>query len=330
MKDLISAMLRQLYGGERVVLCSILESSGSTPRGAGAKLAVLADGSAVGTVGGGVMEHLAIRHAAELLQLGRSETKRYSLHPDSAEDIGMVCGGEVLLGFQCLFPERAEELAALTELKTLLDAGSSAWLKTEYYETGGAAMTVIGREDIHSEGARLPTVPVLEKTERGLLLTEPVSQSCMTYVFGGGHVSAALVPALAAVGFPVTVYDSRPALAVQSRFPQAKRVICGSFEDILSAVQIRPEDYVVIMTPGHMADFQVLSQVLKTDAAYIGCIGSKKKVAYINDRLRESGFTDADIQRVHAPIGLPILAQTPEEIAVSITAQMIYHRHGGR
>ena len=105
-------------------------------------------------------------------------------------------------------------------------------------------------------------------------------------------------------------------------------MLCGPFEALLPEVQIAPEDYFVVMTPGHKADLAVLRQALRTDATYIGCIGSAKKVAYINGQLRQEGFSEAQIARIHSPIGLPIGAQTPEEIAVSIAAQLIQHRHG--
>ena len=139
----------------------------------------------------------------------------------------------------------------------------------------------------------------------------------------------ALVPALYAVGYAVTVYDSRPALADPARWPQAERVLCGPFEEAFSGLEIGPADSIVVMTPGHRADYQVLRQALRTPAGYIGCIGSAKKVAYVNGCLKADGFSEAEIGRIHSPIGLPILAQTPEEIAVSITAQLILHRHGG-
>ncbi len=329
MKKIVSAIRKQLQIGNRVVLCSILESEGSAPRHAGAKMAVFSDGTSVGTVGGGAVEKLAIGYALELLQEGRSGTKEYLLHPNGKEDIGMVCGGNVLLGFQCLLPEWQNDLEAIRDLEGVLESACSAWLKTEFPEEGEARMTLIRKEDIHSDQQRLPQQPVLERSPGKLSLIEPVSKQYMVYIFGGGHVCEALVPALAAVGFPVTVYDERPEFAQKSRFPMAKQVLLGSYDELLSKLQIRPEDYIVIMTPGHKADCSVLSQVLKTEATYIGCIGSEKKVAYVNGQLRALGYDDRDISRIHAPIGLPILAQTPEEIAVSITAQLIYHRHGG-
>ena len=329
MKELLQVMLARLHGGERVVLCTILDSQGSAPRGAGARMAVLADGEALDTVGGGEMERRAIERAKVLLQTGRSETGRYLLHPDREADIGMVCGGEVLLGFQCFFPEDAPQISVLEQLLTLLDGCGCGWLETVYRTDGTASLALLG-EDLHDTREPAALTPVLERGELQTRYLERVARRENVYIFGCGHVGRALTPALAALGFSVTVYDERPSLAQEARFPAASRVLCGTFDPLLPEIHIQPEDYVVVMTPGHMADFSVLRQVLRTPATYIGCIGSAKKVAYVNGRLREEGFSEADIARIHAPIGLPILAQTPEEIAVSIAAQLIYHRHGGR
>ncbi|MBO4915965.1 MAG: XdhC family protein [Oscillospiraceae bacterium] len=309
------------------MLCEILRSDGSTPRGAGAKMAVFDDGTTLGTVGGGALERLAGARAAELLRESRSETKEYRLSPNKEEDIGMVCGGDVLMGFYCCDPARAEDMAAFDALRDILGNNGTAWIKTEFDASGGARLSVIEREDIHSESERLPTEPKLTRTERQTVLLEPAARHETVYIFGGGHVGAALAPALSAVGFHVVVYDTRPDFVTKERFPTAKQLLFGSFENVLDTVRITPEDYVVIMTPGHKADHMVLSQALRTEATYIGCIGSSKKVAYINQRLAEEGFSEEDIARIHSPIGLPIRAQTPEEIAVSITAELILHRH---
>ena len=326
MLELIFAICGKLEVGERVMLCSILQTDGSAPRGAGAKMAVFQDGSQLGTIGGGALERLAGLRALELLGSGRSETKAYDLKPNRKEDIGMVCGGDAIVGFYYCDPACAEDVAAFTTLREILGKNASAWIKTVFDDSGAARMTVIEKEDIHSE-ARLPREPQLTVCEQQTVLLEPVTLKETVYLFGGGHVGAALVPALAAVGFSVTVYDARPDFARAERFPAAERVILGAYEEILQTVQIQPEDYVVVMTPGHKADYLVLTQALQTEATYIGCIGSSKKVAYINRQLLEDGFTKQDIERIHSPIGIPIKAQTPEEIAVSITAEMILHRH---
>ena len=155
---------------------------------------------------------------------------------------------------------------------------------------------------------------------------EPLVRAGKVCIFGGGHVGRALVPVLAAVGFRVVLFDNRAALAKPENYPAADEVIFGDFRRIYDKVTLTPDDYAVIMTPGHQADFEILSQVLKSEAAYIGCIGSRSKVAKTQEKLRAEGYGDADIARIHSPIGLPILAETPEEIAISIAAEMIEHR----
>jgi xanthine dehydrogenase accessory factor len=134
---------------------------------------------------------------------------------------------------------------------------------------------------------------------------------------------------LSALGFFTVVIDDRPEFASQERFPTADRlVVPSSFDDVVPSLEIDEESYVVIVTRGHAHDTNVLRQVLRTPAVYIGMIGSKTKVAGAFQTLREEGFTSADLERVHAPIGLSIGAETPEEIAISIAAQLIQVRAG--
>lgn len=175
------------------------------------------------------------------------------------------------------------------------------------------------------EGGYIDIVPLPSGT---LVLTEPAEADYRVYIFGAGHVSTALVPVLLPLGFPVTVIDQRPELAKEERFPGAK-VLCAPLDPLPAELSLTERDYAVIMTPGHEQDLAVLRQVLKTPAFYIGCIGSRKKTAYVNQILREEGFSASDLERIHAPIGLPIMARTPEEIAVSIAAELILHRAGG-
>ena len=109
---------------------------------------------------------------------------------------------------------------------------------------------------------------------------------------------------------------------------KAEKTLCGDFARLSEQVTVTPEDYVVVMTRGHQADYEVLTQVLRSGAKYLGCIGSKRKLALCRERLLAAGFTDEEYARLHAPIGLAIGAQTPEEIAVSVAAEMIAVRAG--
>jgi xanthine dehydrogenase accessory factor len=160
------------------------------------------------------------------------------------------------------------------------------------------------------------------------LFVEPVLSDSILYIFGGGHVSAQIIPLASRVGFKVEVIDDRPEFADPAKFPDAAKVHQFPFEGVLGEIPVDESSYLVIVTRGHIHDKTVLEQCLRTKAKYIGMIGSRRKKAMIYEKLLEEGFTKSDLDRVHAPIGLDIGAETPEEIAVSIVAELIQVRAG--
>ena len=333
MKQLISSVLEHLRAGEKAVLCSILASSGSSPRGAGARMAVFADGSFLGTVGGGAVEQHALSEAMEVHRSGAEYAKSFCLHPNEVADIGMICGGNVTVYFQYL---TEQDIPVLETMLRVIRENADAWLCELLREGKVVEMCVYekGRGLLHAKALTAAEVEpllgadaVYRKGEPGYYV-EPISQGARVYVFGCGHVSRELVPVLAHVGFSVTVYDNRPGLATREHFPDADQVLLGEFTRFGEQITITDRDYVVIMTPGHQADYEVLEQALRTPARYVGCIGSKHKVAATQKKLREAGVPEADIQRTVSPIGLPIGGETPAEIAISIAAQMIACRAG--
>jgi len=160
------------------------------------------------------------------------------------------------------------------------------------------------------------------------LFVEPILADPILYIFGGGHVSAQIIPLASRVGFKVEVVDDRPEFADPAKFPDAAKVHQFPFEGVLGEIPVDESSYLVIVTRGHIHDKTVLEQCLRTKAKYIGMIGSRRKKAMIYEKLLEEGFTKSDLDRVHAPIGLDIGAETPEEIAVSIVAELIQVRAG--
>ena len=323
MKKVLDAMLAALARGERVTLCSVLASSGSAPRGAGAKMAVFEDESTRGTIGGGAVEQLCTQRALEAMKSGENELSSYELHPNDVSDIGMICGGRVTVYFQLFSPQAAADIAVLRRWREKLDESVDLWLLLSLEGERVRDFRVLTRGELPQERREDFTTRALW---RDGLYIEPLARAGRVYIFGGGHVGCALVPVLASVGFRVTMYDDRAALAKPECYPGADEVICGSFADISARVHLTADDYVVVMTPGHQADYEILTQVLRSEATYIGCIGSRGKVAKTRERLLSDGFDEREIARIHAPIGLPILAETPEEIAVSVAAEMIEHR----
>jgi xanthine dehydrogenase accessory factor len=152
---------------------------------------------------------------------------------------------------------------------------------------------------------------------------EPVSFVSHAYLFGCGHVSQKVAPLLAQLDFSPVVYDDRAEFATQAMFPTAADVICAPFAQADANLSVTPDDEIVIMTRGHANDLTILTWALRTPAYYIGLIGSRSKIAHTRELLLQQGFTDADFARVYTPIGLPIRAETPMEIAVSVAAEMI-------
>jgi len=157
---------------------------------------------------------------------------------------------------------------------------------------------------------------------------EPVMKEPVLYIFGGGHVSLQIVPLAARVGFRVVVIDDRPEFVDPKKFPDAAEVHEYPFEGVLDRLQVDGSSYLVIVTRGHMHDRTVLTQSLRCDAKYIGMIGSRRKKAILYKKLLEEGFTQDELDRVYSPIGLDIGGETPEEIAVSIVAELIKVRAG--
>lgn len=182
---------------------------------------------------------------------------------------------------------------------------------------------------------QLASIPVNEvgaedqdDQEEVVLFADPIFPLPEMIILGGGHVAQPLAALAKMVGFQVTVIDDRPDFASQERFPQADRIICADFAQALKEIQVGPQSYLVIVTRGHQYDYFCLRETIGLPAAYIGMIGSRTKVRGTKKRLLEEGIDPELIEQVHAPIGINIGAETPEEIAVSIMAEIIAIRRG--
>lgn len=348
MKDIFVSLKKSLERGENTVLATVTYSSGATPRGAGARMLVGQEGRLAGTVGGGAVEFRSIQYSQEVLQEKQSRTHNFHLTKNDIEDIGMICGGDATVYFLHLdatdSPLRELVDVALENIKEQ----SYAWLITDLSETDSLGLALYAPAEKNSNldedifigypadheltQALLSNVKQIyhraakiEAAGRELFVEELVVPG-FVYIFGGGHVGQALVPALAAVDFAPVVVDDRREFVNPDLFPGAFDVRLSDLDDIAATVTITDRDYVCVMTRGHTKDLEVQAQVLKTPARYIGVIGSKKKTKVVNERLKRLGFTDKDLVRITAPIGLNIGGKTPAEIAVSITAQLIQIR----
>ena len=305
----VSALVAELEAGRRVGLASLLATSGSMPRHEGARLAVLADGELIGTVGGGAIEQLASERARAAQGGGAPSLEWY--HTGDA----MACGGDALLAVRAL---TADDLPALLAVRDALLRDEPVCVSERWADAAAPTIEV-------DPAARLsaPTWDDARATYR-----EPVAAPSRLHVFGAGHVGAALVGMSVAAGFEAHVYDDRPELATSERLPQAATVTCGAFNELAASAAIGPRDSVVVLTHGHAYDETVLLAVLSRDVqpAYVGCIGSARKAALAREHLVAAGVPAERVDAVAMPIGLAIGAVTPAEIALAIVAQLVRRR----
>lgn len=336
MQYILDSLIAALKQGESVVLGTIVRSSGSAPRGSGAKMMIRSTGTLSGTLGGGALEGRCLAEGKRLLDSSCTEhfaEIHTNLTNTTAAAEGMVCGGDVSVLLQKVTPA---QLPHFVKLRDSFRRGMSSVLVTVLPAEGKEpeVFFVHGLED-----CGLPKElkdEILRKHRRVKFLisfegrdyfVEPLIHSGTVYIVGAGHVALSTAHLAAFTDFDVVVMDDREEFANSERFPDAKEVIVlDNFTECLQ--ELRSDDYVVIVTRGHLYDRDVLAQALRTEAGYIGMIGSSKKRQEVYTSLMEEGFTNNDLQRVYSPIGISIGGDTPEEIGLSIVAELIKVRAG--
>lgn len=326
MKTLLQTMKTKLEAGEALVLATVVGSTGSTPRGAGARMAVGQEGRLCGTIGGGAIEYRCLDLARTVLAEGVSREEAFVLSQQDLQKLGMICGGSAQVFLQYIPAGDPGTLAVIEKTLSALDEGGELWLVSDVKENGKLA--VYRRKEAPRQLSPWLVRRPLRVQEDGLdLFIEQIGAAGTVYIFGAGHVGRELEPLLSRVGFRCVVVDDRPEFADKALFPTAADVVCADLSQIGKHFAMGPEDYACIMTRGHEHDTSVLAQVLKAAPRYVGLMGSRKKIAAVHRVLAEEhGFSPEQIARVTAPIGLEIGAQTPAEIAVSVAAQLIAER----
>jgi xanthine dehydrogenase accessory factor len=342
--DLLSEMTRLLDRGERFVLATLIEARGSTPQKAGARLLVRADGSALGTLGGGCIEASARDVAIDVLATGTPQILDFELTEDIAVDYGLACGGSERI---LIASGDAAADAPLVRAVGRTGVGKGILATVVRASDGVAGRTIVVWDDGTTDGDLGPIQAEAVATARELLaeprlrpriarlpsgaelFLEPRAPAPEVIVVGGGHVGLALAMASKFAGYRVAVIDDREEFASLERFPAADALVVGDIERSLAAYPVAEASAVVIVTRGHKYDYQALAVAAHSPAFYVGLMGSRRKVALIYRQLIDDGVPLERLRDIHAPIGLSIGAVTPEEIAISIVAEITMARLGG-
>lgn len=312
-EQILTTALTELEAGRRVTLVSVASAQGSTPRSIGAVMLVGESGQLDGTIGGGNLEF----HCAKTALDAEAPLQRFSLDNSKAATLGMVCGGNTNVLFTHL-----TDPAPLRQALDSLKGDEPHWLLLPL--NGDQPVTCSA-----SEQPDLPDHPGLVEWSGCKALALRLTDPGRVYIMGGGHVSLALSHILDILEIPYVVVDDREEFCNPERYPNAVATFVSPFtrldEIFTGSLSVRFNDCFCIMTRGHAADADATRFALNTPVGYIGVVGSAKKREHVFNSLRAEGFTDVE-KRITTPIGLPILAQTPAEIGISIAAQLIQWR----
>ncbi|MCB2226016.1 MAG: XdhC family protein [Desulfarculaceae bacterium] len=350
MREFLAAVCEHLASGSNLCLATIVEATGSAPRSRGSQFFVY-DSGFYGTIGGGRFEADIIAQARACLSQGRADLAHHRLQGKDVADMEMICGGDVSVYLEPLTAGDQEALAIYRAAASAAARGRRSLLATLVAPgpmdavggrklllgaDGGAVgslgdnglVPALGQELERLSGADGPQLWLSPEVPAQRLLLEPIIERPTVYIFGGGHVSQKLAPLVSMAGFSLVVADDRPEWANRQRFPQAAEIWNDPLDAVLADHELGSEAYVVIVTRGHLYDKEVLGQALRHKAAYVGMIGSRRKREMIYRALAEEGVSSETLAWVHSPIGLDIGAETPEEIAISIIAELVAVRAG--
>lgn len=333
----IMAECARLAGGAGAgALASVAKRRGSLPMSATAKMLVSASGARIGTVGGGCLEAEITERALEVLERRVPAASEHTLNAELAGDYGLTCGGTALMFIEPVIVDPT--LAAIhAECAGMLARGERGMLATALDWTAGPAKALLTQSGVYIGSTETSlraalNAPIGDGDEQRFgdgIFAERVAGAPRLIVFGGGHVGARVAEAAAFAGWRVTVVDDRPDFADPSRLPFAERTVLCDFHDLPATLGLDAETFVVVATRGHQHDALIVEQVARHDLRYLGMLGSRRKVALTWRLLETAGVPRPRLDAIHAPVGLSIGADTPEEIAVSIVAEMIAIRRAG-
>ena len=340
MRDLLDDYERLTAAGERVGRAVVTSVWGSAPRAEGSSMLATGGGVMAGSDSGGCVEVANASEIAAALERGTPRLVTFGVSDEKAWEVGLACGGTIKVLVEPSV--RPEVLAAAR--------GPGGEVVATVIEGFGVGTSAVVREDGTAEGALagLVAAPALADAAREALRRERSGSVALErpegsvtvflevfprrprlVIFGGVHIATALVPLARLLGYRTIVADGRQAFLTRERFPDADELILAWPDEAFARIGLDAGCYVCILSHDPKFDEPALRLALGSDAAYIGAIGSKQTQVKRREWLRGEGFGEADIARVHGPIGLELGGRAPAETALAILAEMTAVRYGG-
>jgi len=344
--ELIAMLLQQTD----CVLATVVNTHGSTPQKAGSSALIGVNGLLAGTVGGGMTELKVIQQSQLLLKTKKSGLFSFELQGEIAKGSDSICGGSMTILLDAspdfhtpVFLQLKEssdhrQKGVLMTLVNASDAGNVKIIRHWILENDQSFPLEIRANirsavfemlyNAHADSVRTISFNGVELFTKGFAFLERILPKPSLIIAGAGHIGLSLAHLGKFLGFEVTVWDDRPEYADQNLIPDADVVMSGTVDESLGKISIQDDSYLVIVTRGHKSDSEVLRKFIGSGVAYIGMIGSKAKVTQMKSSFLENGWATPELwNRICTPVGLDIGAQTIEEIAISIVAQLVKVRN---
>ncbi|HEY4687926.1 MAG TPA: XdhC/CoxI family protein [Anaerolineae bacterium] len=339
MREVVPDIDRWRAQGDRIALATVIQTWGSAPRGVGAKMALTVDGKIAGSVSGGCVEGAVFEAGTQVIRSGEPQLLQFGVADETAWEVGLACGGSIRIFVQPLDSALYEAVHA-----ALIDERAAVTITIVQGPTDRLGRQMMLRDDgsvAGSLGSELDP-PALEAARTALsegqskhvplgdveLFFDVTLPSPTLVAVGGVHIAIALASIAKALGYRTIVVDPRRAFGSEERFPHADQLIRAWPDEALVQIGLNRSTAVAMLTHDPKLDDPALIIALPSPAFYVGALGSRKTQAARRQRLQKAGLTQAQINRLRGPIGLNLGARTPEEIALSVMAEIVAARNG--
>jgi xanthine dehydrogenase accessory factor len=343
MKDILNDLNRWIEAGQTVAVGTVIQTWGSAPRGVGAKMGVSAGGEISGSVSGGCVEGAVVEASLEVMETGLPQLLHFGVADETAWEVGLACGGTIDVFVNRLDPAWYSPLfSAIQQEKTVAAAtiikgeGQQFGRTIVLFEDGSVYGTLgDGLDEVSLKAVRTAFAtgqPMRQTILTGLeeqeieIFIDVILPSPVLVIVGGVHISIALADLARILGFRTIIVDPRRSFGNQARFPHVDQLLQVWPDQALSEIGLNRSTAVATLTHDPKLDDPALMVALSSQAFYVGALGSKQTQARRRQRLLEAGLSEAQLDRLHGPIGLDIRARTPEEIALSIMAEIVATR----
>jgi xanthine dehydrogenase accessory factor len=334
MRDVLSDIERWRADGQTVALATVVETWGSAPRPAGGKMAVSSDGKISGSVSGGCVESAVVEAAAKTLSSGEPRLLHFGVSDDTAWSVGLACGGTIDVFIETLSAGLFEPIRDALQnerpvaIATVIRGAEDRLGKKLALFDGGTAAGEIDEAMLAAARTALADgvsqrIPLGESE----VFIDVLLPSPRLVIVGGVHIAVALVSLAKTLGFRTIVVDPREAFGNAKRFPHADQIVSEWPDQALSEIGINSSTAVAVLTHDPKLDDPALIRALASPAFYVGALGSRRTQEKRHERLRDAGVSNDTLSRLYAPIGLPLGGRSPEEIALSIMAQVVAARN---